>query len=75
MEIQSQPTSWSPVFIIFYVKQENSTLHFKNGMKSGWFQVDLLEEKVGLNISNHKGAAYGLATPDEWKGYCTTPSI
>ena len=34
-------------------------------MKSGWFQVDLLEEKVGLNISNHKGAAYGLATPDE----------
>ena len=34
-------------------------------MKSGWFRVDPWEEKVDLNISHHKGAAYGLATPDE----------
>lgn len=31
----------------------------------GWFRVDPLEEKVGLDISHHKGAAYDLTGPGE----------
>ncbi len=31
----------------------------------GWFRVDPLEEKVGLDISHHKGAAYDLTGPDK----------
>lgn len=30
----------------------------------GMFRVDPLEEKVGLDISHHKGAAYDLSAPD-----------
>lgn len=30
----------------------------------GWFRVDPLEEKVGLDISHHKGSAYDLSAPD-----------
>ena len=31
----------------------------------GMFRVDPLEEKVGLDISHHKGAAYDLTSPDQ----------
>ncbi len=31
----------------------------------GLFRVDPLEEKVGLDISHHKGSAYDMAGPDE----------
>merc|ERR1739844_46466 len=31
----------------------------------GWFRVDPLEEKVGLDISHHKGSAYDLAGPGD----------
>ena len=31
----------------------------------GMFSVDPLEEKVGLDISHHKGAAYDLTRPDK----------
>jgi Amt family ammonium transporter len=31
----------------------------------GWFRVDPIEEKVGLDISHHKGSAYDLAGPDD----------
>jgi Amt family ammonium transporter len=31
----------------------------------GWFRVDAIEEKVGLDISHHKGAAYSLAGPTD----------
>ena len=31
----------------------------------GMFRVDPLEEKVGLDISHHKGMAYDMAAPDE----------
>lgn len=31
----------------------------------GWFRVDPIEEKVGLDISHHKGSAYDLSGPGE----------
>lgn len=31
----------------------------------GWFRVDPMEEKVGLDISHHKGAAYDLTGPGD----------
>jgi Amt family ammonium transporter len=31
----------------------------------GWFRVDPLEEKVGLDISHHKGSAYDLSGPGD----------
>ena len=31
----------------------------------GMFRVDPLEEKVGLDMSHHKGAAYDLTGPDK----------
>jgi len=31
----------------------------------GMFRVDPIEEKVGLDISHHKGAAYDLTGPAE----------
>jgi Amt family ammonium transporter len=31
----------------------------------GWFRVDPIEEKVGLDISHHKGAAYDLKAADD----------
>lgn len=30
----------------------------------GWFRIDPLEEKVGMDWSRHKGAAYDYTTPD-----------
>lgn len=31
----------------------------------GWLRMDELEERVGMDISRHKGAAYEINTPDE----------
>jgi hypothetical protein len=32
---------------------------------TGMFRVDAVEEKVGLDISHHKGAAYDLSGPSD----------
>lgn len=40
----------------------------------GMFRVDPLEEKVGLDISHHKGAAYDLSAPDAGDVRYSNPS-
>jgi Amt family ammonium transporter len=30
----------------------------------GWFRIDPLEEKVGMDVSRHKGPAYDYTAPD-----------
>jgi len=50
-------------FIILWVAGIMTPFFFALNML-GMFRVDPLEEKVGLDISHHKGAAYDLSQPD-----------
>jgi Amt family ammonium transporter len=51
-------------FIILWVVGVMTPFFFGLNML-GMFRVDPLEEKVGLDISHHKGAAYDLTSPDQ----------